>query len=50
MFYIYIDESGVGKKDGKTSIALVYLHVEDVDSLNNAVLVAEQRMNIEYFH
>ncbi|MEI6304975.1 MAG: DUF3800 domain-containing protein [Candidatus Taylorbacteria bacterium] len=50
MFYIYIDESGVGKKEGKTSIALVYLHVEDVDYLNRAVLEVEQLMNIDYFH
>ncbi len=50
MFYIYIDESGVGKKDGKTSIALVYLHVEDVEKLNEAVLNVEKLMKIDYFH
>ncbi len=50
MFYIYIDESGVGKKDGKTSIALVYLRVEDVAKLDGAVLNVEQQMEIEYFH
>ena len=50
MFYIFIDESGVGKKTGRFVVVLVYVHVDNVDPLNRTVLEVEKEMGIEYFH
>jgi len=50
MQYIFIDESGVSKQEGRSSIALVYVSVKDIDILNQAVLEAEQALKIESFH
>ena len=50
MYYIYIDESGVGKKDGISTIALVYLHFEDIEKVDKAVVNIERKMKIQYFH
>jgi len=48
--YIFIDESGIDKQDGKSSIALVYLEVDKLDSLQNSILAIERELGIEYFH
>lgn len=48
--YIFIDESGIDKQDGKSSIALVYLEVNRLDSLQNAVIEIEKKLKIKYFH
>lgn len=48
--YIFLDESGVDKQKGKSSIALVYITVENLDSLQNAVLEAEKMIGIKNFH
>ncbi len=48
--YIFLDESGVNKKDGRSLIALVYLSIERLDTLQNAVIKIEKDLNIKYFH
>lgn len=48
--YIFIDESGIDKQDGKSSIALVYLEVNKLDYLQNSVIKIEKELEIEYFH
>ena len=48
--YIFIDESGVDKQDGKSSIALVYLEINKLDSLQNSVIEIERKLKIKYFH
>lgn len=48
--YIFIDESGVHKETGRSSIALVYLSIENLDALQNAVLEAEHEIKIKNFH
>ena len=48
--YIFLDESGVDKQKGKSSIALVYITVDNLDILQNAVLSAEKLVGIKNFH
>ena len=48
--YIFLDESGVDKQKGKSSIALVYITLENLDVLQNAVLEAEKKIGIKNFH
>ncbi len=48
--YVFLDESGVDKKMGKSSIALVYLEVNDIERLENSVLKAEKDAGIQVFH
>lgn len=48
--YIFIDESGVDKQDGESSIALVYLEIDKLDHLQNNVIEIENNLNIKYFH
>lgn len=48
--YIFIDESGVHKEMGRSSIALVYLSIEDLDSFQRAILKAERGIKIRNFH
>jgi hypothetical protein len=50
MMYIFIDESGIDKQDGKSSIALVYLEVNSLYSLQNSVIETEKELKIKYFH
>ncbi|MDR3642148.1 MAG: DUF3800 domain-containing protein [Candidatus Doudnabacteria bacterium] len=47
---IFIDESGIHKKDGQSTTALVYVEVEHVDKVNQAVLNVETKLNIRPFH
>lgn len=48
--YIFIDESGIHKRDGRSTTALVYVKVEHMDSVNEAVLLAEKDLGIKPFH
>ena len=48
--YIFIDESGVHKKDGKSSVALVYVMVKDIEDIESAILKAEKELRITFFH
>ncbi len=48
--YIFIDESGVHKRDGKSSVALVYLRTEHLDTLQRVVRETEKALRIDYFH
>lgn len=50
MKQIFIDESGTHKKDGKSSIALVYVSVSDAGSLDKAVVAIERDLGIRSFH
>ena len=48
--YIFIDESGIHKQDGKSTTALVYVKIENMEKTNKAVLKAEKDLNIDPFH
>src|SRR3989338_7969363 len=48
--YIFIDESGVHQQDKKSVIALVYVAVQDLVTLGNAVLKIEKELGINNFH
>lgn len=50
MSYIFIDESGVHKQDGVSTIALVYISVVNILKIDQAVLSIEQKLDIETFH
>ena len=47
---IFVDESGVHKKDGKSSVALVYVMVKDIENIEKAILKAEKELRITFFH
>lgn len=47
---IFIDESGIHKKDGHSTTSLVYVKVEHVEKLNSAILQLEKNLKIEPFH
>ena len=47
---IFIDESGIHKQEGQSTTALVYVRVENVESLNRLILKTEKDLKIEYFH
>lgn len=49
MKHIFIDESGIHKKDGRSSVVLVYVHVDDMGECNRAVIDIEQRLGISVF-
>lgn len=48
--YIFIDESGVHRQEGKSSIALVYLSTEHLSTLQQAVTETEKMLHIDCFH
>lgn len=48
--YIFIDESGTHKQDGQSTASLVYVDVENMEKMNNAILTIEKSLKIEYFH
>ena len=41
---IFIDESGVHKQDGKSSVVLVYVMVDDVEKLEKSILEIEKTL------
>jgi hypothetical protein len=47
---IFIDESGVHKQDGKSSVVLVYVTIENKDTIEKAIVDIESRLKIESFH
>ncbi len=47
---IFIDESGVHKKDGQSSVALVYVMIEDIENIEKAILNTEKMLKITSFH
>jgi len=47
---IFIDESGVHKQEGKSSVVLVYVIVDGVESLEKAVTETERKLKIISFH
>lgn len=47
---IFIDESGIHKNIGKSSVALVYVMVEDMENVEKAILKAEKFLKIASFH
>ncbi len=50
MLYIFIDESGVHKTIGKSSIALAYITFENIDLIQNTVVEIEKEIGILNFH
>jgi hypothetical protein len=47
---VFIDESGIDKSSGHTSVVFVYLEVKDLDIFNKQVEDIEKRIGINYFH
>lgn len=47
---IFIDELGVHRKDGKSSVVLVYIMVENLENIQKAILKTEQSLGIASFH
>ncbi len=50
MSYVFIDESGVGKRVGRSAVAIVYLTIENIDIFDKSVVNIEQKIRIEAFH
>ncbi len=48
--YIFIDDSGVDKPNGRSSIALVYLEISKLETIQNSVIEIENNLKIKYFH
>ena len=48
--YIFIDESGIDKQDGRSSVALIYLEINKLDSFQDSVVEIEKKLKIKYFH
>lgn len=48
--HIFIDESGIHKETGKSSVALVYVLTDDVKLLEDAIIAAEKLLRIKNFH
>jgi len=47
---IFIDESSVHKREGRSSVVLVYIAIDDVAKIEKAVIKAERKLRIENFH
>jgi len=47
---IFIDESGVHKQEGKSSVVLVYVLVDNVENLEKAIIKTENGLKITSFH
>ena len=47
--YIFLDESGVHKQDGFSSVALAYVSIKSLDELQRSVLATEQKLGIHSF-
>jgi hypothetical protein len=48
--YIFVDESGIDKQEGESSVVLVYLEVNKIDSFQKNILDIENSLTIQYFH
>jgi hypothetical protein len=47
---VFIDESGIHKKDGKSSVVLVYVVVDNVENIERTILKTEKSLRITSFH
>ncbi|MBI5358743.1 DUF3800 domain-containing protein [Candidatus Amesbacteria bacterium] len=47
---VFIDESGIDKTSGHTSVVFVYLQIRNAERFNSQVLEIEKKMGINYFH
>lgn len=47
---IFVDESGVHKQKGKSSVVLVYVMVENVEKLEKSIIETEGELKITSFH
>ncbi len=47
---VFIDESGIDKTSGHTSVVFVYLEIKNLEVFNGQVEEIEKRMGIDYFH
>ena len=50
MLNIFIDESGVHRKDGQSTVVLVYIVTEDMENIEKAIIKTEQSLRITSFH
>jgi hypothetical protein len=50
MLYIFIDESGIHKETGKSSVALAYISFENLSKIQDQVIKIEKEIGIEFFH
>ena len=48
--YLFIDESGVHKSKDNSSVAIVYIELENIDDINNSIKRAEGKLHISTFH
>jgi hypothetical protein len=48
--YIFVDESGVHKQEGHSSVALVYVAVANIMSFDESVEILEASLGILNFH
>jgi len=47
---VFIDESGIHKKDGKSSVVLVYVVMDNVENIERTILKTEKSLRITSFH
>lgn len=47
---IFIDESGIHKKDVESVVVLAYVEVDDAENLQKAIVKAEEILKISSFH
>jgi len=47
---IFIDESGIHRKDGKSAVALVYVVVKNLENIEHSIERTEQSLKITFFH
>ena len=50
MSYIFIDESGIHRETGKSSIALAYISFENLDLVQKRIVEIEKEIGIHNFH
>ncbi len=50
MSTIFIDESGVHKRNGYSTVVLVYIVAENIAEVENAIIEAEKSLRITSFH
>lgn len=49
-YYIFLDESGIHKQTGRSSIALIYLSIENLSDFQNKLTEIESVLGISNFH
>jgi hypothetical protein len=48
--YIFLDESGTHRQEGISTIALVYLAIENINTFQNAIISIEKEIGKNTFH